>query len=321
MRAVFALWGQRVLVAAEKHLPALTRLRASELLPIVLGRRRIYVLPTRFGLIYALMLFTMLLGALNYNNNAALLLTCLLASADFLSMFGGFRTLDGIRLTGLHIAPCFVGETLRLQLQFAPSSRSRLALRLAIPTGEHAFSLPVDSDGRIELALPASQRGRYVLPRLRLWTDYPLGLFSTWSWLHPQLETIIYPKPETNGPGFPEMSAANGTTRRHHAGDEYATLRDYRPNDPPRLIAWKLSARHDNLLVREHEQTPTNEVVLDWHTLDGLDDEARLSRLTRWVLLAEIAGRPYTLALPQRRLGPALGPAHRHACLAELALW
>ena len=44
-------------------------------------RRRIYVLPTRFGLAYSCVLVVMLLGALNYNNNPAMLLTCLIAAA------------------------------------------------------------------------------------------------------------------------------------------------------------------------------------------------------------------------------------------------
>jgi hypothetical protein len=39
------------------------------------------VLPTRFGLFVATLLAAMLLGALNYNNNPALLLALLLAAA------------------------------------------------------------------------------------------------------------------------------------------------------------------------------------------------------------------------------------------------
>lgn len=321
MRAALASWRNRLLAAAEKRLPALTRLRVPEPLPIALGRRRIYVLPTRFGMVYALMLFTMLVGALNYNNNAALLLTCLLAGVAFSSMFGGFRALDSVCLNGLHASPCFAGEMLKLQLQFMPPTRTHAALRLDTPGGEHAFSLSRSDDNRVEIALPTTCRGRHLLPRLRLWTDYPLGLFFVWSWLHPRLETIVYPKPEANGPDLPDAPSTNGAMQRHRSGDEYATLRDYRPNDPPRLIAWKASARHGILLVREHEQASAQEVVLDWNALDGLALEARLSRLARWVCLAEASGRPYVLALPRRRLGPALGAAHRHACLAELALW
>ena len=63
----------RALAYAEQRLPALTRLRRSESLPIRLDRRRIYVLPTGFGVSFGLLLFVMLIGALNYANNPALL--------------------------------------------------------------------------------------------------------------------------------------------------------------------------------------------------------------------------------------------------------
>ena len=58
-----------------------TRPRATEALPIRIDRRRVYVLPTRFGLFYLLLVLTMGLGALNYNNNPALLLCLLLVGA------------------------------------------------------------------------------------------------------------------------------------------------------------------------------------------------------------------------------------------------
>jgi len=56
------------------RLQLLARPRRPEALPQRLDRHRIYVLPTRFGLFVAVLLAAMLLGALNYNNNPALLL-------------------------------------------------------------------------------------------------------------------------------------------------------------------------------------------------------------------------------------------------------
>ena len=52
----------------------------------------------------------------------------------------------------------------------------------------------------------------------------------------------------------------------------------------------------------------------------GLPVEARISRLARWVDEAERRGKRYRLRLPGESLGPAQGPAHRHACLRTLAL-
>ena len=48
---------------------------------VELKRRRIYVLPTRFGIVFAAMVFAMLLGSLNYGASLGFALTFLLAGA------------------------------------------------------------------------------------------------------------------------------------------------------------------------------------------------------------------------------------------------
>jgi uncharacterized protein (DUF58 family) len=102
--------------------------------------------------------------------------------------------------------------------------------------------------------------------------------------------------------------------------DELASLRDYHNNDPLRLIAWKATARHETLMVKEFESYQSLAVVLDYDALGTLDTEQRIARLTRWVCEAELASIRYELRLPSKRLGPNLGPEHRHQCLRELAL-
>jgi len=107
----------------------------------------------------------------------------------------------------------------------------------------------------------------------------------------------------------------------HPAGDDVHHLRAYRRGDARRAIAWKPSARHGALLVREYEQPRGADLVLDWEALHALDREARIRRLARWVDEAEREGRRWRLLLPgQPALGPARGADHRHACLRALAL-
>ena len=42
--------------------------------------------------------------------------------------------------------------------------------------------------------------------------------------------------------------------RRPGSGGELLDLRDYLPGDPPKTIAWKVSARRDKLITREYER-------------------------------------------------------------------
>jgi uncharacterized protein (DUF58 family) len=315
--AVASRWS-KLLEYAEKRLPALTRLKRLETLPIHLDRHRIYVLPTRFGLIYSAVLIVMVLGALNYNNNPALLLTCLLGAASYQSVFQAFRMLNQLDLHALRAEPCHAGDPLRVSLHWRTNERTRRSLRLQVEGFETVFDLA--NDGAIAVEFSAPQRGWRRLERLRLSSEYPFGLFRVWSWLNPEFAALIYPRPEANPPPLPRAGAANASRTVRMSGDELASLREYRPEDPQRNIAWKASARHDELLVKEFELRRGREIVLDYSTMQGLPNEARISRLARWVHDAETAQQPYALHLPERRIGPALGAEHRHACLRELAL-
>jgi uncharacterized protein (DUF58 family) len=318
-RAVATRWS-RALGFAERRLPALTRLKKKETLPIRLDRRRIYVVPSRFGLLFSLILIVMLLGSLNYNNNPAILLTCLLAAASYQSIFQSFRTLNGVQLVAIQAQPCHAGGTMPLFLHFHIDTKSRRSLRLRVGDDETVFDLNPGDSGKIAIEIPAPKRGWQTAGRFKLYSEYPFGLFHVWSWLNPDFNALVYPRLDDNAPPLPQDSAQAHAQPVRGRGDELAMLREYRPSDPVRSIAWKASARHDALLVKEFEQFRGREILLSFAALGGLDYEARIGRLARWVCMAETAQMRYALDLPHRRMQAGLGQEHRHACLSELAL-
>lgn len=295
--------------------------RTPETLPVRLDRRRIYVLPTRFGLFFAVLLMTMGLGALNYNNNPALLLMLVLAGAAHTSLLAAHLQLSGLGFTALGAEPVVAGTpmTLRLHTRAAPG-RERRGLRIDCDDAAAILSLD-DGHGSAEFSLPTLRRGWMEVPRLRISTTRPLGLVRAWAYVWPEQPLLVYPVPEAHGPPLPEGQGEAAQMRLHPAGDDVHHLRAYRRGDPRRAIAWKPSARRDNLLVREYEQPLSADILLDWRALAGIEYETRISRLARWVDDAERDGRRYRLQLPgQPPLGPAQGAAHRHACLRALAL-
>ncbi|QWT22305.1 DUF58 domain-containing protein [Bacillus sp. NP157] len=310
----------RVLGWAERRLPALTRLRPREALPIVLHRRRIYIVPTGFGVAFSMVLGVMLVGALNYANNAALMLTCLLGAATAGSMLVAFRTLNGLGIGGLRADTARAGERIHVSLDLSASQRERAAVRIDVDGVEHAVRVPAAGSATVEFELEAERRGWLPLPRMRVHTRWPLGLFRAWSWIHPDSTVLVYPMAEAMGPSpfEPEGDADRGRPR---PGDELAALRDYRPGDPRRQIAWKLSARHHGLLVKDLEQpAPQEDWRLDWDSVHGLDNESRIARLARWVDEARDGGRRWSLRLPDGYFDIAQGDEHYHRCMTALAL-
>ena len=308
--------------ARVQKLQRLARPRQPEALPVTLDRRRIYVLPTGFGLFLGALLAVMLLGALNYNNNPALLLALVLATTALASALHAHLQLAGLRLQALSAEPVAAGTPLRLRLALARGDkRPRRGVQISLDAASACVDLHHGEQAEADLWLPTQQRGWLPLQRIRLSTVQPLGLVRGWSWVWPSTPLLVYPAPERNAPPLPESGDASTRTRPDPLGDELQQLRPYRHGDARRAIAWKHSARRDNLLVREHERATGSDLLLDWYALPSLPHEHRIARLARWVDEAEREGRRYRLRLPnQPTLGPALGDAHRHLCLRALAL-
>jgi uncharacterized protein (DUF58 family) len=299
----------------------LVRPRSVETLPIVIDRRRVYVLPTGFGLFLSVMLLAMLLGGLNYNNNPALLLAFMLIAVAHNSLVHAHLTLSGLRLIALHAEPVPAGKPLMLRLAFeASGNRQRSGLELRAGDEEAFLDLAPGERGEMTIAVPTQRRGWLSPDRLRLSTIRPFGLARAWSWLRPDTRLLVYPTPEAEAVPLPDLGGDGQSQRTRNHGEQPHHLREYRAGDGLRQIAWKSSARADRLLVREYEATANRELNLDWYTLGKLDHEARIRRLARWVLEAERQGSRYRLRLPLAVVGPGTGPEHRHACLRALAL-
>lgn len=320
LAATFREPREHLLQWLERRLPALTRWRVPEPLPIALHPRRIYVLPTRFGLLFGAMLVMMLLGALNFNNNAALLLTFLLSGAVLLSMGRGVRMLDGLRLVAVDAAPVPAGSALSVALRFeAGDSEPRRQIELIHGRERWIFDLDGGA-ATVRLTLPTERRGLLPIGRLTLACEYPFGLFRAWSVVHPDVRLLVHPRPEAKSPPLPRGAAGDAEAHASPAGEEWHALREYRHGDPRRLIAWRASARAERLLVREFATPRAARIEIAWEATAGLPHEQRISRLARWVLEAARGPADYALRLPGETLGPGRGPVHLARCLRALAL-
>jgi uncharacterized protein (DUF58 family) len=303
------------------------RVHAPEPVPVVLNQRRVYVLPTRAGLLYAVSLIVMLIGAINYNLSLGYGLVFLLAGLGVTTILHTFRNLAGLSITVGACTPVFAGETARFPLILHNAdNRTRQLVRLNLPDQTSiAADVPATSSTRALLPLPATRRGWLAMPRATLATVWPLGLVRAWSYTVPALACLVYPKPADAVPPAPTFGDLQGGSLPSDTGDEdFAGLRRHQPSDPPHHVAWKAVARqgpHATLQTKQFSGTAAPALWLDWTMLPGMDVETRLSVLTRWVLDAESAGLSWGLRLPDEEIPQAHGPDHTHACLKALALY
>lgn len=294
--------------------------------PIVLGQRRIFIVPTAAGLLFATALAVMLVGAINYNLALGHALVFLLAGLGLVGMVHTFRNLAGLQIAGGRCEPVFAGEIAHFPLHLR-NDRDQPRLALEFRAGDNAtVACQLDADSQADIALPvlAGRRGWLALPRVRLESRYPLGLFVAWSYPQPALRCLVYPKPLE----FPLPPASPSTDAGEQGGDagqeDFSGLRERQPADSPRHVAWKAVARHVDqrpLLIKEFSGGAREELWLDWNsTAPAGDTEYRLSILAGWVLAADQAGLAYGLRLPGVDYPPTGGSAHRRRCLEALAL-
>ena len=169
------------------------------------------------------------------------------------------------------------------------------------------------------------RRGWLDLPRTRLATRYPLGLFVAWSYLQPAMRCLIYPQPLATPLPMPQATNQSGDHQGDGGQEDFSGFRERQPADSPRHVAWKASARDAGqrpLLVKQFAGGAQSELQLDWVlTPDAVAPETRIAILAGWVLAADEEGACYGLRLPGDEIAPDSGEAHRHRCLETLALF
>ena len=299
-----------------------TRHRTPEALPILLHSKRVYVLPTRFGWFFGAFTLLMVLAALNYNNNMALMLTFLIAAFALLLPVYTVRNLVDLQITQASAVPVHAGELATFSVVIVNDhSKPRSVVWLEGDRGTEPSVSDIPGSGSLALSCQqrTTERGWMPMRRARLTTRFPSGAVFAWCWLHPEARCLVYPTPEENSPPLPR-GGDRGTGRPERRGDEeWHGLREYQPGDPSRSIAWKVAARTDELTTKTLAQHESQRIELRYAELGALGLEARLSRLTRWCLVATSRNREYSLVLPDRTIGPGRGPTHLHACLRALA--
>jgi len=296
--------------------------------PIRLGARRLYILPTRAGLVFALLLLGLLIGAINYGLSLAYLFTFWFAGLGVTGMLHTQRNLSGLVIRAKASAPVFAGENARLLLEaenLSALKRYRVGLSNAIGHSE-ACDVPAGGKAELALILPQTRRGWQPLGRFGIVSRYPLGLFRCWTVLELSGSdstahgVLVYPTPARDYLPLPVSDSADQDVEASKAeGDDFTGLRTYQTGDPPRRIAWKAAARSQHLLTKQFSGQSGARLRLAWARTPEKETEARLSRLTRWALDAHAAGLAFELALPGRVIGMGSGEAHLRQCLEALA--
>ena len=294
--------------------------------PIVLGPRRVYIVPSRLGLFFGGTVLILLVGSINYALALGFALSFLLAGMGIAGMVQTARNLAQLSVSAARTEPVFAGESAQFRLSLAHAGdfdRPEIVLRQLASGAQRTVDVAAASTTEAVLAVPAQHRGWLPLGRVMLETRFPLGLFRAWAYVEPDSRCLVYPRPERSAlPALASNPQAGGARAHAQGSDDFSGLRAYQASDSPRHVAWKSVARSDEMLTKQFAGDAVAQLWLEMRDLPAsLGLEQRLSRLAGWVLAAERAGAHYGLRIPGTELDPGRGEAQRAACLRALALY
>lgn len=302
---------------------------------LLLTQRNVYILPTRAGWMLALTLVVLLIGSINYQLNLGYLLTFLLAGSTVAGMHICHGNLRGLTLHLTPPAPAHAGQAVTLDIRLASERRrARHGIGLGVvadtaPADAHLAwtDVPAQGSATVQVAWPAPRRGLHDVPALTATTLFPLGTFRVWTVWRTAAQVLVYPAAESHPPPLPPGEPQPGFAgqARVQATGEFDGVRAYRRGDPQKTVVWKKAAQtfaagRDDLVSRDALSSQRQQLWLD-HAHCGVPDlEARLSRLTAWVLMADRLELDYGLRLPGKEIPPDQGVLHRARCLEAMAL-
>lgn len=285
--------------------------------------RQIYILPTVWGVLYAVMLILLLVGSINYSLSLGYFVTFLLASLGHTAMLHTWRNIVHLQISVLHAKPVFAGDTAIITISMLDAkNRARYAIAAKIEQNAAVIEhIAVNKSCFFLLPFITHKRGLYSLPRMTVYTEFPLSILHAWAYAELPLQILVYPKPSGQQP-LPALLIDvrnSGVSRTSRGDDDFDGHKTYQLGDAASRVDWKASSRGSGLYTKIYSGEGAGDLWLDLATVNG-EFEARISQLAQWIVDAYAAQQRYGLKLPNLTLPPNDSQAHYRACMQALAL-
>jgi len=135
------------------------------------------------------------------------------------------------------------------------------ALEFAGQKEQHFFFNKISGRTTCKLQFTCLQRGCFWLRDIQLSSAYPFGIVEFSKSIHTEpAEVLVFPK-VVEFSRLPTPLVADATTwgdvliPQQGGRDEYTAVREYSHGDELNRIHWPVSARHQNLVVKEYEKS------------------------------------------------------------------
>ncbi len=271
---------------------------------------------------------TLLFGfaAVNTGNNLLFLIVAALL---------GFMAVSGLigwaNIQGLEVECSFPDEIYRglqtlvtVRLRNGKAHLPSFLLRLHVCGEVVTFPLvPARTTETLSFVHTFGERGLRPVGACMVRSPFPVNFFVRGRGTNLDQEVVVFPTPRPGqAPSDADPERESGQARSQLRGyeGEVAKIGDYSGAEPLKMIHWRLSARHEQLKVKEMTAETAAPVVLDLARLPGATLEQRLSTAAFLVNTLMRNNRPVGMRRGDEVIAPALSRPHRLRLLRELAL-
>ena len=304
-----------------KNLPII-KLWLKKRLPITeetqLAGKRIFILPSKQGVMFCLFAIVTFVMAVNFENSLIHGLSFLLISFFIVALLNTYKNFSGLVVKKSFTQDMFVQHTTDVHLHVsAIRGRTHSNINFHWPEQSVCKINKIEGSQNIKIPYKPKFRGEKQFGFLKVSSGYPTGLFRAWSFVDLGWNVIVYPKPT--------QRQLNVTTVQHDEQahrevieDDFSGLNNYQPGDPLRRIAWKNVAKGQGVYIKSFQTQDSDKIWLSWFVLEG-DVEDRLSQLCGAVLQLDSENLIYGMELPDHKVKPNKGEFHKKQCLYLLA--
>lgn len=158
----------------------------------------------------------------------------------------------------------------------ATAQKDRTSLRRKVKNPPSNYSLgdlahfpilPARAKAKARITRTFALRGVYPVNGFTLRTRFPFGFVERKRFVEANGEVIVYPRPQSLDDFYHLLPLTHGQIESHikgHGSDLHG-IRQYMPNDHPRFVDWKATAKTARLMVREFTRDD------DWRLTIALD--------------------------------------------------
>lgn len=302
----------------DKRLP-----RAKE---ITLTQKKIFILPSKISLGLMVIIILLFLVGINFQNSLVYIVCFWLIALLVINIFYTYRNLSGLTIKAISAEPCFAGEKMVLELEVSrPVKQRKSAIYFGWKNEDLVeINLQEEQSTRIKLSHSSDNRGRFSPPRIDIFTRFPTGLNTAWSYATMDIDGVVYPEPIEKSQSTEKQSSgeeANDGQEILGGSSDFAGIREYQAGDSPKHIHWGQYAKTGELYTKSFLDYESHDVWLDWQNLNISGTESRLSHLSAMILAFHEDQKQYGLRIPGKEIQPNKGEAHKVRCLTALALY